>query len=293
MLNMTKTLISVGELIDQSWELYRSRFIEFLTITGWLLLTAIFFALALTFYPTASSLQSGEPLTGWETFGVTLFFITTYVITPIISFWIYTSVTRMIGAYMNGKQMTPANAMREGRAVFLKALLTSVMVVLMVLFAIVIGFGPPVLVATIGALANFSSLILIANVLLIVGIFAALFLSIQWTVYYLLAPLLTILDGLPGKSALEYSRRLIEGRFWAVLGRVVVPKLVFIIFGVFAMSLFAFVANFAIDASSGISMDVQVRFVSMVETIIPIIITVLINPLILISDVLLLRSLRD
>jgi hypothetical protein len=290
---MSKTLISVGELIDQSWELYRSRFIEFLTISGWLILTAIFFALALAFYPAASVLQSGEPLTGWETFGVILFSITTYVITPLISFWIYTSVTRMIGAYMNGKKITPAAAMREGRAVFLKALLTSVMVVLMVLFAIVIGFGPPVLVATIGSLANLSSLILVANVLLVIGIFAALILSIQWTVYYLLAPLLTILDGLPAKSALEYSRRLIKGRFWPVLARVVVPKLVFIIFGVFAMSLFAFVANFAIDASSGISTDVQVRFVSMVETIIPIIITVLINPLIIISDVLLLRSLRD
>ena len=290
---MSKTLISVGELIDQSWELYRSRFVEFLSISGWLILTAILYALALAFYPAASILQSGAHLTAGETLGVVVFTLTTFLVTPIISFWIFTSLARMLGTHLAGDRMNPSRAMREGRAIFLKALLTSVMVVLMVLFAIVIGFGPPVLIATLGSLANIDSVIMIANVLLIVGIFVALFLSIQWTIYYLFAPLLTILDGLPGKAALENSRRLIQGRFWQVLMRVAVPKLVFIIFGIIAMSFIAYMADVIVSASSSISLDVQVRIGSMVETVVPILIAALINPLMIISDVLLLRSLRD
>ncbi len=183
--------------------------------------------------------------------------------------------------------------MREGRAIFLKALLTSIMVILMVLFAIIIGFGPPALIATLGALTNIDSVIMIANVLLVVGIFVALFLSIKWTVYYLMAPLLTIFDGLPGKTALEHSRKLIQGRFWHVLARVAVPKLVFVIFGVLAMSLIGYVADVVLNVPSSVNLDVRLRIGSMIDTLIPIIIAALLNPLIIISDLLLLRSLRE
>jgi hypothetical protein len=290
---MQKTLISVGELIDKSWEVYRARFTELLGISGWLLVTAILFAVALIVYPSASVLQASDILNGWEKFGVWLFSITTYVITPIFSFWIFISIARWSNSLLNGAAIETRVAMRDGAKYFLKTLLTTLMVVLMVMLALVIGFGPPVIIAALGAITNFSPLVMIANLLLIIGIFVALFLSIKWMVYYLFAPLLTILEEIRGKQALEYSRRLIEGRFWQVLGRTVVPKLVFVIFGVFAMSICAFIANFAIDVSQDLNIDLQARFVSMVETIIPIIITALINPLVIISDVILLRSMRE
>lgn len=285
-------LISIGELIDETWEMFRSRFVEFLSISGWLILTAILYAIALGFYPAASKLQLGTALSGTETFGVILFSLTTFVVTPIVSFWIYTSITRAIGMHMANKKIDPKKAMREGKTVFLPALLTSLMVVLTVLLAIVIGFGPPVVLATLGSLTDISLFVVLANILLLLGIFASLFLSIKWTVYYLLSPLFTILDGVKGKAALEASRKLIEGRFWSVLGRVTVPKLVFVIFGAFAMYVISYVAAIIIDFSSGISLDIQLRIATMLQTIIPIVIAALINPLILISDVLLLRSLQ-
>ena len=46
---MPKPLLSVGELIDQSWDVFRSRMSELLSISGWLLVTAILFAIALAF----------------------------------------------------------------------------------------------------------------------------------------------------------------------------------------------------------------------------------------------------
>ena len=289
---MPKQLISVGQLIDQSWEIYRSRFVPLMTISGWLVLTAVFYAIALTFYPSASVLQSGAGLSTFEAFGVVFFMITTLFLAPIISFWIYTSIGRALSMHFARRTPNTKKAMIQGKDVFFQALITSIMVVLMILLAIVIGFGPAIFLATVAALANASSLVILANILLVIGIFVALFFSIKWLVYYILAPLITILDGDRGKAALIKSRSLIEGRFWDVLMRVSVPKLVFFIFGVFAMSIFSYIVGILIDASGGINLDLQVRISTMVQTIVPIVIAAFINPLIIISDVLLLRSLE-
>ena len=173
---MQKPLISVGELIDQSWDVYKSRAVELLSISGWLILTAILLAISLAFYPSASRLQLGANLTAIETIGILLFSFTTLVIAPILSFWVYTSITKALGEHFARRRPEPKIAMREGRKVFLQAALTSVMVVLMVLLAIVIGFAPAVIIATIGSLLKISALIILANILLIIGIFISLFL---------------------------------------------------------------------------------------------------------------------
>jgi hypothetical protein len=289
---MPKPLISVGELIDQSWDVYRSRATELLSISGWLIVTAILFAIALAFYPSASRLQLDTTLTGLETTGVLLFSFTSIVIAPILSFFLYVAMTKVLGAHFARRSVLPKTAMKQARSVFWPTLLTSVMVILMILLAIVIGFAPPAILATLGALTNVGAIIVLANLLLIIGIFVAIFLSIKWVVHYFLAPYITMLDGTQAKLALATSRQLVQGRFWAVLIRVLVPKLVFIIFGVFAMSILAYLVGILIDASAGINLDIQLRISTMTTTIIPILIAVLINPLIIISDILLLRSLK-
>jgi hypothetical protein len=66
-----------------------------------------------------------------------------------------------------------------------------------------------------------------------------------------------------------------------------------VIFGVFAMSIAAYLVGILIDVSAGLNVDIQLRISTMTTTIIPIVIAVIINPLVVISDVLLLRSLRS
>ena len=112
-------------------------------------------------------------------------------------------------------------------------------------------------------------------------------------VYYFMAPYLTMLDGTPAKLALATSRQLIEGIFWPVLIRLLIPKLVFVIFGVFAMSIIAYLVGILIDFSAGLNVDIHLRISTMTTTIVPILIALLINPIIVISDILLLRSLRS
>ncbi|KKW31264.1 MAG: hypothetical protein UY76_C0062G0005 [Candidatus Uhrbacteria bacterium GW2011_GWA2_52_8d] len=290
---MPKPLLSVGELIDQSWDLFRARMTELLSISGWLLITAILFAFALAFYPSASKLQLDSDLTALETMGVMLFSLTSLVIVPLVSFWIYIALTKALGAHFARRTVNAKTAIREAKSAFFPTLLTSVMVMLTMLLAIVIGFVLAAILATLGFLTSVSSIIFLANLILLIGIFVSLFLTIKWVMYYFMAPYLTMLDGTPAKLALATSRQLIEGRFWSVLLRMFVPKLVFIMFGVFAMSIVAFLVGILIDASAGLNLDFQLRITTMTQTIVPILIAVLINPLIIISDVLLLRSLRS
>ncbi len=290
---MPKPLLSVGELIDQSWDVFRSRMSELLSISGWFLATAILFAIALAFYPSASKLSLGADLSGIETAGVLLFSFTSLVITPILSFWIYIALTKALQAHFDRKAVVPKAVMREVKSAFFPTLLTSIMVMLMVLLAIVIGFAPPAIIGSLGFLTNLSFLVIFANLVLVAGIFVSLFLSIKWIVYYFMAPYVTMLDAAPAKLALATSRQLIEGRFWAVLIRILVPKLVFLIFGAFAMSIIAYLVGILIDFSAGLNIDIQLRISTMTTTLVPILIAVLINPLIVISDILLLRSLRS
>jgi hypothetical protein len=286
-------LISIGELIDQSWDQYRARLPEFLTISGWMLITAILYAIALALYPSASRLSLGVNLSGLEAIGVGLFSFTSFVVAPLLSFWVYLALTKAVDRHLSRQSIDPTQAMRDVKPLFFPTLITSVMVMLMVLLAIVIGFAPPAVIAAFGFLTNLSMLIILANLVLVAGMFVSIFLSIKWVVFYFMAPYLTMLERTPATLALAQSRQLIEGRFWAVLFRVAIPKLVFVIFGVFAMSIAAYLVGILIDVSAGLNVDIQLRISTMTTTIIPIVIAVIINPLVVISDVLLLRSLRS
>lgn len=290
---MPKSLISVGQLIDESWEVYKKHFASFLAISSWLLISAILIAISLAYYPTVTQITTGTGYTGGQTFGIALFSFTSIVISPLLSFWIYTSITRATSAYTKGRKLAPKAAMNEGRKIFIPAIITSIMVVLMILLAIVIGMAPPAIIASIGALVGSGALIIIGNIALVIGIFVATFLAAKWLVYYIFAPFITILDGTKAKMALAESRQLIEGRFWAVLGRVAIPKIVFTIVGVFMMSIAGYLVGIFIDAAGGFNTDLQLRISTITTSVVPIVITMLINPLIVIADVLLLKSLRS
>ena len=290
---MPKSLISVGQLIDSSWDVYRTKFFELLSISGWLVLPAIFYAIALAFYPAASNLALAAALTGSETFGVLLFAATTFLIAPITTFWIYIALVGATNKHLSGKTIHPSKELKAVKPLFLPAAITSIMVGLMTLLAIVIGFGPAIILNIIGALSNISFFVGLASVLLVVGIFVTLFLSIRWLVFYIFAPMITILEGTKGKLAMNASHNLLKGQVVPIAVRIIVPKLVFLIFGVFLMSIFSYFVALLIDASAGLNLDLQLRVVTMTETIVPILISVLINPLVIISDILLYRNLKS
>lgn len=287
-----KPYISVGQLIDDSWETFRSKTTEYVTVSSWLLITAIFYVVALAFYPTASKLQLGALLTGFERFGIYLFYITGHIVAPILTFWILASLTRLASAHLARKKVDHATALKEGQQIFFPALVTTFLIMFMLILAIVIGFGPSAILAGLGQLVGSQTLIVISSILLIFGSVLAFYLSVKWMGYYFFAPIATMLDGVKGRAALEQSRKLVEGRFWGILARIIVPKLVFILFGVFVFVLLTYFFSIVAGANAGLNLDLQLRINTIIQSVVPIFIVIFINPLIVISDVLLYKSLK-
>ncbi|MEK7614992.1 MAG: hypothetical protein AAB431_01250 [Patescibacteria group bacterium] len=285
-------LISVGQLIDTSWELYRERFSEFIKISAWLLLLALFYTLSLILYPSASTLWFSHNLTVAENIGVILFVLTNYVFSPILGLCVLIGLVRAMKSHVSGRSVNTKKLFTEIRSLFFPTLIVSILVACLILAAVVIGFGPTIILDLIGAFFDNLIIMAIGNILLIPGVFVAAALCFIWTIEYVLAPYAAILDGERGRKALRTSRALIKGKFFATFLRLVVPKLVFLIFGVLIMAIFSYFAEIILNVAGGLSLDLRLRITTMIEWNLPVIIAVFLNPLMIIADVLLYGALK-
>lgn len=286
-------LISVGRLIDESWELYRARFHELMSVSAWLLLLAMLYIISLSLYPSASTLWfSNQTLSPSENIGVVLFILTNYVAGPLLGIWVVVALCRLIKMHLAGRSGTVKKAIAESKPLFLPTVLVSIMVGFLIVLAILIGFGPSIIVGALGAAFDSIVLVNIADFLLMIGIFVGFILSFRWLVEYYLTPYVTILEGTQGKKAMAETRVMVQGKFWAVLVRLVVPKLVFLLFGVFCMAIISYFTEILLDVVVGLNVNLHLRLTTMIEWIIPILIGALVNPLVVIADILLYKDLK-
>jgi hypothetical protein len=289
---MPSKLITIGTLIDESWELYRARFNELMSISGWLLLLAILYTISLALYPSASDLWLSNELSLSENVGVLLFAITNYLVAPLLGLWVVIALSRLIKMQISGRPVSSKLAITETKPRFIPTLIVSIMVALLLMAAILIGSGPSIVLVVLGTIFDSAILVGIGNFLLIIGVFAALILVFKWMVEYYLTPYMTILEGAQGKKAFTATRQLVRGRFCGVLMRLIVPKLVFILFGVFLMAIIVYVTEILLNVASGLNLDLRLRLFTLIEWTVPVVIGVLINPLIVLSDILLYRNLK-
>lgn len=285
-------LISLGHLIDQSWELYRARFHQFMSISAWLLLLAFFYIISLSLYPSASTLWFSNKLILAENIGVLLFIVTQYILAPLIGVWVVLVICRFIKNQRPGRTDDIKKSVSESRSLFIPTLLVMIMVAFLLIVALLIGFGPSIILTALGAFFKSKTLLVLGNLLLIVGVFVALILSFKWMVEYYFALYVTAFEGVKGKKALAMSRQIVKGNFWEVIVRLIVPKLVFIVFGIFFMAIIAYTTSLLLDVASGLNFDLRLRLNTLIEWTVPVLIGMIINPLIIIADVLLYKSLK-
>lgn len=290
---MRSTLIPLGQLIDDSWELYKSRFHELMNVSSWLLILAILYVISLSLYPSASALWNAAELSGLAQTGVILFIITSYIVSPIIGTIVLIGLTRLIRSHVAGRGGNLKSLAKEIKPLFLPTLFVNILVGCYLLLAILIGFGPTIILNILGAIFGNTLLVAIGGILLVFGTFVALVLAFCWMIEYMLAPYIMILDGVRGRKALMASRKLVKGRFWHAFFRLVVPKIVFIIFGVLLMAIVSYFVEIILDVTGGMNLDLSLRIKTLIEWVMPVVITVLINPLMIISDLLLLQALKD
>ncbi len=286
-------LLSVGELIDTSWDSYREDFMELVSISSWMLLVAFLDVISLALNPLASETFSGAALTGTETFGLALYLFTKFVAAPVIGLWVFLALVRFVAARMTGKRMDVRSAIKESRKLFWPSVLVSILLGLMLVGAIVIGVGPGLVVGLIATAVGSTVLGIVAVALSALGMLAAIILVIKWAIEYGMAVYALCIDGIRSRAALTYAKSLVSGRFLSTMVRVLIPNVVFVILGTVAVGIPAYFLSLVLFSASGINSDVQLRLYSVINAVFPIIAAVLLNPLLVIANVLLYKSLKE
>lgn len=290
-------LISVGELIDTSWDRYRDTFVDLISISGWMLAPALLNIIALALNPLASKLATGlstdVTLSGWEITGSLLFFVTNAIVTPVVGLWVFLSLALYVQSVLARSPLSPRAALMQGRALFWPGVLVSVLIFVPLVVALAIGIGPSIIIGLLSGLLQSGTLGLIATLLTGVGTLVALVLAVMWSVEFGLAGYTLVIERVRGVAALKRTRRLVLGRFFGTLVRVLVPNLVFVILGTVAVGIPMYFFTQVIYSASGINLDVQLRLLSMIGSVFPTIAAVLINPAVVIANVLLYRSLSS
>lgn len=289
---MPKPLVSLGQLIDRSWELYRRHWADFLSVSGLLLTVALLNVVALSLYPFASQLFSSAPLTASQAVGVVLFWAANSLLAPALGLYTLLAMARIANARLAGKALGAKESLRDSRKLFWPAVLVSLLVALYFAAALLVGMVPALLSYLLALAITHPLVSLLGALLSLAGVLAAGALTARWAVDFAFALYALACDGARGREALRASREAVRGRFWGVLLRLVVPSLVFIAVGVLFAVVLSVVAGLAVSAAAGLNLDVYLRLVSITDSVFPALAAVLINPLVVIATVILYRDLK-
>lgn len=284
-------LITVGQLLDQTWDHYRDNFKELMTVSVWIMILAIIDIIALIFYPSASKLALNTVLNSIEIFGVILVFISSGILAPLLGLWILIALARLVRSQLAKRKNTAQKAMLDGFKLFWPGLYISILVLTVLLVGLLIGLGPAFVITAIMSVTGGGALIILFNLLLLVGIIVAFGLVFTWGIQLTLAPFALFLEDQHGLQALKRSRELIKGRFWSVVLRIVIPKLIFITVGILILAVIEYVIGLGVIGVSGLNLDMQLRLNSIVRAAFPVFVVVLLNPLVVIADTLLYQDL--
>ena len=260
-------ILTIGELIDRSWEHYRREFVDLMSVSGWILVVAIVNIIALAAYPSASTLLGDTALTSMEAFGVGLYAFANWILAPLIGLWVFIVLVRLVRSQLSGRRGAVREAMADGTHLFFPTMLVSALVLLIMAGTVVIAFGPSALLSLAGTVMGTEILFVLASVALIIGVITAILLGFRWSVRYYFAPFALLIDDIRGRSTLPASRAITEGRFLEVLLRLVVPKLVFILLGIMATAVVIFIFSLATGIVSGLNFDVQLRLSTISTTV--------------------------
>jgi hypothetical protein len=222
-----KQLLSIGTLIDRSWDVYRSHLKTWMKIVLWFLVPSFVYIVGVLLAPAESNLALVElrGLTPLEDAGVFIKDTLTQIVILFVTAWVTLQTIKALQLFekqqFSLKEVQRYAFKRSGGFI----VLTILRYVLIGLPAVLIlpGFGLNLLgiQAGNGLLSLFGVLVMLIGIILsIIGIvYVAVQVNFVSTAF--------VLEELSFWRAFKRSRELVKGQFWPILFRLVVPKLIF------------------------------------------------------------------
>ena len=225
-------LISIGQIIDRTWDIYSKNFKPLMRISLWGFLVGAFVLLRLLLLPNGetdaiASIVGGNPDQA-TAIGFAIALVLSILAIPVTSIWIYMNLVRATDRHINKKSYTFKELSRGSWTDFfpylwvmiLKSLASAVPVLLLIpggallLYTLVSG-NIGIILNSVGLLLSF------------IGAIAAAILAIWLSVRLAFAGYSMLIDNDQSTRALKTSFSVTNHRFWATLWRLLIPKIVF------------------------------------------------------------------
>ncbi len=287
-----KELITVGQIIDRAWDHYRKHFVELISVSAWLLILAILYIISFAFYPSSIDVYYGTAFSVTENLAIYLAMLSSFFIGPIIGLWIFIALIRLINQEAMGKRTNLKNLLKTSWKYFLPLVFVNFLFTILIISPALLII-PGIILSFIGSTTSAGILGTIGAALLLIGIFAGTIAVIWWSVRYFFIGYAVILDNKRGKAAFTQSRQLVQGRFWPILWRLVVPKIVFLLAFALIQFIILLVLTMSVKLVAGLNLELADRLLSIVNSVTFIVVTVIINPIILIADYLIYENAKS
>lgn len=212
-----KSLLSLGALIDTSFEHYKKHLPSILGTTLWLLAAAIPSAIGIALSQDGDALNA----TTWMSFALNAL---GGIITVLASIHVSVALIASLREQKQGKITDPRIFLKKAFSLDLSyiwaTILKSIFVAIIPLIPLLISIGAFIfaLRSENGMLVNVLAIVAFITILLALGG------ALKFSLHYNFVPYATVLDGKRGMESLRTSAALVKGRWWPIFWRVFLPK---------------------------------------------------------------------
>lgn len=217
-------LISLGRLIDTSFEVYKKYWKEFLGISLWLLIASLPRLVGNLLMP----LGAGPAVTFGDWLSFT-FSLLGSLILAVVSIWVIISLIQVAEARVHGKVPDFKAISRRSWKLFFHYVFVSILVLGVIIASSLLAAPGIILLIISSSQATASSgLTAFGTLLFFAGGLASFILIIKFSLELGLAQYALVVDDKRGVQAIRTSFSLVKGRWWATFVRYVAPKLLYL-----------------------------------------------------------------
>lgn len=280
-----KPLISLGSLIDTSFEHFKNHLPAILGITLWLLVAAL---------PSALGLLLTRDGVDFDALTLTSFGLSALggIATALVSLHITVALILTLREQRQGKAVDPRTFLKKAFSLDLSYLWA---MILKAVFVALIPLIPLALAVAAFILALRMENAVLTNVLAVAA-FATILLAlggaVKFSLSYGFVPYTTVLDGKRGMESLRASAELVRGRWWATFWRAVLPKALYTLIFVIILAIVLWVTGMIAVAVSQESFFIA-KFFALINFFISTTLNAFLIPILLLNDYYLYENLRE
>lgn len=280
-----KPLLSLGTLIDTSFEHYKKHLPSILGTTLWFLVAAIPSAIGILLSQEGDTLNA----TAWLSF---VFNVLGGIVGVLASIHISVALISSLREQRQGKITDPRIFLKKAFSLDLSyvwaTLLKSVYIAVLPLIPLVFSIAALAFAfrSESGILVNTLSVIAFAAILLAIGG------AVKFSIHYNFVPYANVLDEKRGMESLKTSAALVKGRWWPIFWRIFIPKALYTLIFVVILGITLWTTSIVGIALAQSSFLIA-KFFALTNFFISTVINAFLIPILLLNDYYVYENLRE